>query len=1089
MMNSDQIALFNAAFAKRTDLATLMLYLAGMMASQVKMDYPEVQGDYYDCFYMGVGSRWRAYLPESLLKELNREKLTFLCNIVSNSDGVDFFTHIRPGLIGGRDVKAIFSELGLPEHPSRQSLIYAIIKIFGILRLQADLILDEKWIGWLESYPSGNAEEFGDRLKSAFDELDWSVQYSKLIGFRDNLCRWWFVIVGAPFDPAPGKVSKRISGQLSRLKDSHTSDERILELFSIAQDATRFDEKIGDTYSYFQKVYLQSEGEVEDEEPGEKDAKAAGPGMRYFAESKLFEETLKKWKKVDTVDFLRALYFSSETEMVEQELCLCYPVLLGMIRKAQHGRVLLFNANPDFVSRCCSSAYNEKYAFLFTERILAELYKQRFPDGCFLYLDRTWLLVQVELDHTKRGRESYFRESLYEERFLDAMLFCRTGDSAQLAKLLTKMPEWLEQTARFYVLMPQSVVNSAPYDIRREMFSSFSCESINVFPNKRSDVQNFRKNMLVKLSLEDEHKEEIYLLRNNLYTLEGLGAVVCPDPWSVKIPVKELREGVRTVLELRKMYIPRTPPGDRRCSRTCRFSKEIVLDYSWSKGRGRFTYYAHRMKDGEYLFDTRYRGKRLLEHRTFRAKTVTEAERLICKNVFDEPLCGVIQKETESAYQGRPISLKTFWFISREELATRSVYSEQAAAKLFNSQALSDMMSDEKTSLELFTAIMDQDFSDEPQSERINLWRQLNCILSYAEKRPNFFKNPVRSHVLSLVNKDKGYIQVRKSLAKRSYEIEEEKRILNHIREHFKEDSRLVGAAISFYTGMNDREICALTWGDYQRIVGTDYCQFWVTKTMVRIKEKNGIQNSKGAEEKFGAQMLDPDNPYAYRRGPIVFELGALLDEYKQHVLEKYEALQTAEGVENAKFEELPLVGGRKDFTRYTDTGQLATARRELDRVAGVEEIIGSAAGKETDFNDYKDNRFRSNFRYRASQSCVMTRAEVHYILGIKRPTTFSEHYCDYTNDFVQLTLCRKLERWSQLHRWKSERETKAEKISSNQNRVRAHEKSHPRQCAEFDMEIQSQYEQGVDEKKLKVTVSCPGGVDVQVRRVRVKEK
>ena len=36
-------------------------------------------------------------------------------------------------------------------------------------------------------------------------------------------------------------------------------------------------------------------------------------------------------------------------------------------------------------------------------------------------------------------------------------------------------------------------------------------------------------------------------------------------------------------------------------------------------------------------------------------------------------------------------------------------------------------------------------------------------------------------------------------------------------------------------------------------------------------------------------------------------------------------------------------------------------------------------------------------------------------MLGITAPDTYSKHYCDYTNDAIQFSITRKMERWVSL--------------------------------------------------------------------------
>lgn len=47
----------------------------------------------------------------------------------------------------------------------------------------------------------------------------------------------------------------------------------------------------------------------------------------------------------------------------------------------------------------------------------------------------------------------------------------------------------------------------------------------------------------------------------------------------------------------------------------------------------------------------------------------------------------------------------------------------------------------------------------------------------------------------------------------------------------------------------------------------------------------------------------------------------------------------------------------------------------------------------------------------------MMTLGEVSYILGLVPRDTFSKHYCDYTNPFLQIKLVEKLNDWVSLYK------------------------------------------------------------------------
>ena len=146
--------------------------------------------------------------------------------------------------------------------------------------------------------------------------------------------------------------------------------------------------------------------------------------------------------------------------------------------------------------------------------------------------------------------------------------------------------------------------------------------------------------------------------------------------------------------------------------------------------------------------------------------------------------------------------------------------------------------------------------------------------------------------------------------------------------------------------------------------------------------------------------------------------------------------------------------------------------------------IYDDETEKTTDFNEYHADRFRSNLRYRIMQTSHMNKAELNYILGIALQSTFAKHYCDYTNDFSQLILCRKMERWNSLHQQKAcEPNIGVHKlkqsISINQRQAAAN-----RACVEVD--IDATPSNPGEQHNLSLVVKDFKGADIKLLRYEV---
>lgn len=159
-----------------------------------------------------------------------------------------------------------------------------------------------------------------------------------------------------------------------------------------------------------------------------------------------------------------------------------------------------------------------------------------------------------------------------------------------------------------------------------------------------------------------------------------------------------------------------------------------------------------------------------------------------------------------------------------------------------------------------------------------------------------------------------------------------------------------------------------------------------------------------------------------------------------------------------------------------------------MELAAGIEQIEGTVAGENgmnsIQFNEYHGDRFRSNFRYRALNSCKLSRAELKYVLGLTPETTFSKHYCDYTNDFAQLMLCRKLSRWS--HGQDHSNQNGIEKELKMDGKPLKLSRLFKRSQISIRL-ISGKCDDTAAEKEIVISVEAGHGADVEVHRVKAR--
>ena len=147
-----------------------------------------------------------------------------------------------------------------------------------------------------------------------------------------------------------------------------------------------------------------------------------------------------------------------------------------------------------------------------------------------------------------------------------------------------------------------------------------------------------------------------------------------------------------------------------------------------------------------------------------------------------------------------------------------------------------------------------------------------------------------------------------------------------------------------------------------------------------------------------------------YRKIPIVRVLDQLLRDHAE------KRLKDAKG--NAVLDSEPFLyhlDGSK--MRYISPNEIREAKVEVEKKLGLDSEEGFATTKdkviETDFNRYQGDRFRTNLEYQLSQNSNMNKAEINYLLGRTQESTYAKHYCDFSNDFSQIALKTKMDRWS----------------------------------------------------------------------------
>ena len=137
--------------------------------------------------------------------------------------------------------------------------------------------------------------------------------------------------------------------------------------------------------------------------------------------------------------------------------------------------------------------------------------------------------------------------------------------------------------------------------------------------------------------------------------------------------------------------------------------------------------------------------------------------------------------------------------------------------------------------------------------------------------------------------------------------------------------------------------------------------------------------------------------------------------------------LQLACGFTEAELQHLPIIMpnnkktlaalSKPPYCMYDAAIRVCRSLIEKANIPTQELVLpGDGEALVVDMNKYQGDIFYSNFKHRANHTCSFYRGELSYVVGNKAPDTFSQHYCDYTNDLVQYGMVQKLNRWSHSH-------------------------------------------------------------------------
>lgn len=685
-------------------------------------------------------------------------------------------------------------------------------------------------------------------------------------------------------------------------------------------------------------------------------------------------------------DVIRSAFYSNQRRNDSDfEIGYLLPIFIQTISRDDN--VLIVNPSPDMI--CYFEEYGrpcQTVMYAVSDETVAKLYTKQFPDSAFFPFDHLESIQNIDA-LLLVNRDQKISES---EKLLSSLICCNEN-----AKVLGLIPTaWFDSTKTG----AYQILNNSDFSINQALLLDSS--TTNSTP---------RKKMIVFMEKGEnpaiEVKRSTFDKKNNVFTVSGKTAL---------IDKKTYLESEKTIISCRDDAMSSRAGGSEPVYNKAEeyaFSKEISLFYKvYSDRKNKYagvTYY----KEIKSIEPKRW-GRKLTPdiEKGLRADTREEVISAIENIVFDDKVYPCIRSDVEKHYiKQRPVTLKTVWFYCWSSIVDSPKYDHDFMCRFFKNKCAAGVIPQARSGEIILDALAE---SLDVPTEEIPFYRvdQLHFLLQTALKMKLILFNPLEGYMAEYSRRATERQQdVRNALVKKHFSDKEELSIiLGIIGKHgskkllCSEKSLLLASAIRLFSGISIREVAALKWGDFVSIQGTNAYQFLITKFV--DKDGNIMQHA------------EKQNWNRFRIIPSATVLTDLLLARKQYLI--------GLGIDEEYLSDCPIIlkeeriSDMKGLKRipHCKPSVISDSSNELIKLANIPEntivLPDEKNDLTTDFNRYHGDIFQTNFRDKANHSAFMTNGEINYVLGVDAPDTFSRHYCDYTNDFIQLGIIQKLCRW-----------------------------------------------------------------------------
>lgn len=556
-----------------------------------------------------------------------------------------------------------------------------------------------------------------------------------------------------------------------------------------------------------------------------------------------------------------------------------------------------------------------------------------------------------------------------------------------------------------YALLPTAYMDRRePGNLRNYIGAQYSINLIVLTPAKAANIPPQKRCMLV-LKHGSNQSSKVTLQNTQCIGEEAVTGLIPLTHYKI-----DLDYLMRSSASLHSLYTQASSAHStskkRKRAEVYRFSKELSIGYSISQSNGKYrakcTPYAP-PSSRQLRENHEGRGSALCS--AFSSKLYGTREALL-ENMeqiyFHSTHIRSASQALIPQFKSKPCSLKTFWYLHQEELATDARYDSKLTEEIFllpqswNTElcALNAYSNDSSQIKQILDAVAES--KSMSNTRKRNFVKQIEVIFDLVSKtHPDAPSNPITPIFRELLERPDALHAMRDNLVRRSWSHFEEQRLLDILKNDTTSPALALASQIRFYTGISIRETCALIWEDYQRIPGVGIH----TLTIRRTFKGNGTTPIPLATKDL------------YRSIPVCRPLALALSQRKSILSETYSA---------EKLDTQPIISINDTSDSPIRPETLIAYERKLFRQLNLPElrlhVPSETHSVELDINDYHGDWMRANFKHHCQHDGKMDTDDIRYCLGVRPNTTAAQHYNSNLKHTSQLRMYCAINRWAKFH-------------------------------------------------------------------------